>query len=196
MSLARDESDRCLFSWHRGDSLDEMKMRCEQSASDHGVRHTCGNSWVSIGAEVSMRTGRWAPPVTPPSGASALNRAPNPMKPPVKHEVLPERTTIRVSQRMPNGTVRDMEINPQAILGAIDLYHVDLTGSSTEITMKMKLRAVPGVPNEEAWMLRFTDHDEDPSEVPATDHLLWGQPAASASTTPTDTTTTRAEEAP
>ncbi|QNJ55930.1 hypothetical protein SEA_RASPUTIA_40 [Microbacterium phage Rasputia] len=126
----------------------------------------------------------------------ALRRKPEPLDPPVKArpktEVIPEGTTLYISQRMPDGRVRDLEINAAAIVGAIDLRSsftrkagspvaLDPSGSATgaHITLQFDLRPVQSVPNEEAWMMRFIDRDEvESSDVPVSDHLLWGTEGA------------------
>lgn len=115
--------------------------------------------------------------------------APAPKPKPVAHEVIPEGTTIYLSQRMPDGTVRDLEINAAAIVGAIDFRstfsrspgsprEADLRGGATSarVTLTIDLKPVADVPNGEQWMMRFIEkpNPDEVDDVPTAEHLLWG----------------------
>lgn len=113
--------------------------------------------------------------------APRVNLADNPRKP-VKHEVIPEGTTIYLSQRMSDGSVRDLEINPAAIVGAIDFLSREARATAQDaagvrVTLTIDLKPVAGVPNEEQWMMRFIEkpNPDEVDDVATADHLLWGR---------------------
>lgn len=106
-----------------------------------------------------------------------------------KFEVIPESTTIYVSQRMSDGTTRDLEINADAIVGSIDFgatyYHPRMRpsrsgmseqthASRVDVTLRMKLDPEQAVKRGgEPWALKFYErppkgwNDPMSSEQPA-----------------------------
>lgn len=95
-------------------------------------------------------------------------------------ELIAEETTIRIAQRMSDGSVRTFEVNPEAIIGAVELHvsyensypvgHLGGGPTGARATLGMNLRPEPGVPSDEAWMLRLFDRPAAPSEPgPCTD---------------------------